>query len=140
MRFQTLIFVCMIFILLSGGLLGCQKNTAHTENVEPFIFSYNHNRVESINANNVNDWLNKAKSETEPTLHSYDMGNGYMYFYAKGFSDVEVTYSMEVNNDNRERYIKATFKKGNEHDEVFIEVKYNPLVCCDGMAVDDKGY
>ncbi|MEW9671528.1 hypothetical protein [Ammoniphilus sp. 3BR4] len=136
MRFKPISFVRIIFISLLIGLLGCQKDTEHTEIEEPFIFSFNRNTIERKNAEDVNIWLKKAKSEHQSKLHSYDMGNGYMYFYAKGFSDVAVTYSMEAKNDNRARLIKARFNKGNEHDEVFIEVKYNPLLCCDGMAVE----
>jgi len=33
--------------------------------------------------------------------------------------------------------IKTNLKKGKKTDEVFIEVKYNTLLCCDATAIDD---
>lgn len=65
------------------------------------------------------------------------MGNGYQYYYARGYSDVVVTYEREQKNEKQYSLLRANFKKGTETDEVFIEIKYNTLLCCDATVVDD---
>lgn len=51
--------------------------------------------------------------------------------------DVLVTYQRDQKKDKQYSLIKTNLKKGKKTDEVFIEVKYNTLLCCDATAIDD---
>ncbi|MGM7723634.1 hypothetical protein [Metabacillus sp. Hm71] len=128
-----------LLLLLSVSLLlllivGCQS----LEKEKPFIFSYSHNTIKTENEDEVHTWLMNAKNDQQSLIHNMGTNDGYEYFYAKGFRDVSVTYQREQRKEEPYSLIKANFKKGNENDELFIEVKYNPLVCCDGILIEDN--
>lgn len=128
-------FLLFSFALLLVFVVGCQSFVKEKE--EPFIFSYSHNSIETENEAEVNEWLMNAKKDEQSPIHNFGTIDGFEYFYAKGFSDVSVTYQREQNQEEQYSLIKANFKKGNENDEVLIEIKYNPLVCCDGIVIED---
>jgi hypothetical protein len=117
-------------------MVGCQSQEVKTD--EPFILSYHHDTINSENEMDVNKWLNKAKSDNEAKIHNFSLGNEYNYFYAKGYSDVLVSYRNDLRIGTPNTILNANFKKGNPEDEVFIEVNYNPLICCNGTVVNDS--
>ncbi|QOR64918.1 hypothetical protein IM538_13800 [Cytobacillus suaedae] len=117
-------------------IVGCQNNATVDE--EPFIFSYSLNNISVENESEVHRWLEDVKADEQSRIHSLGTIDGYEYFYAKGYSDASVTYQMQKKAKEDYRVIKANFKKGNEVNEVLIEVKYNPLVCCDGTVINDS--
>ena len=128
------------YLLLSTVLLlvftvGCQ--ITETKREEPFIFTYTFSSLKNEDSVVLNEWLSNAKAEKDSNIHSFEMDNGYHYYYARGYSDVLVTYQREQKKDKQYSLIKVNFKKGNETDEVFIQLKYNTLLCCDAIVIDD---
>lgn len=130
----------IFFILFSVSiisLLGCESSEGTEEALEePFIFSYNHGTIDTENEEEVNRWFNEEVREDKQQIYVNDLGNGYIYFYGKGFNEVYVRYQLELRDEMKDRSIFANFTRGDETDYVFIEVKYNPIYCCDGIAVE----
>ncbi|MFD1738859.1 hypothetical protein ACFSCX_20300 [Bacillus salitolerans] len=124
--------IILLFVLMF--LAGCVSFGIEEE--ESFVFSYTRNSIVDENKERVNNWLNNVKKEVK--IHSLGTINGYEYFYARGFNDVLVTYLLEKKQENQFSLLRANFKKGNEDDEILIEVKYNPSLCCDGTVIDDS--
>ncbi|WP_202078854.1 hypothetical protein [Caldalkalibacillus salinus] len=105
---------------------------------EPFIVSYDHDQIKLENEEKVLNWLDGTQMENDSKIHSYSLGDDYHYFYVKGYSDVLVSYGMDLKGDNPYTFLTANFKEGKPDDEVFIEIESNPLICCDGIVVDDS--
>ncbi|MCR8645494.1 hypothetical protein NV379_22920 [Paenibacillus sp. N1-5-1-14] len=116
-----------LFVIVSLLLLttGCSNNIV-TQNENPFLFSYELNKVEPKHAKEINPWLQTARNEAEVKIHSYETKDGYKYSYVKGYKDVEVTYIYS----NFEGKLKQRFIKGSNDDEILVEVNYNKLICC----------
>lgn len=123
--------VCSVIILA-----GCQAKME--EQAEPFLFDYKENTIAPENKEKVDGWLTNAKFNEETKIHSLEVDDGFIYLYAKGYSDVMVTYQRDVRKEKQDRFLRANFKKGNETEEVFIEVQYNSQLCCDTIVIDDS--
>ncbi|WP_216827417.1 hypothetical protein [Alkalihalobacterium elongatum] len=130
------IYFILSSVLFFNVIVGCQSDT--TLNEEPFLISYSHDTIHHENKDEINKWLIEVKDQSEVKIHSNRTIPGYKYFYAKGYNDVFVTFQRYLKNDGESSLIKANFKKGNLEDEVFIEVKYNPSLCCDSTVIDDS--
>lgn len=128
---RYLFLVCSVLIIS-----GCQAKLKEQE--EPFLFDYKENTIVPENKEKVDEWLTNAKLNEKSKIHSLEMDNGYTYLYANGYSDVLVTYQRDLRNGKQDRFLRVNFKKGNENDEVFIEVQYNPKFCCDSLVIDDS--
>ncbi|QOR67303.1 hypothetical protein IM538_03955 [Cytobacillus suaedae] len=102
------------------------------------FFSYSFNEITVENEKEVQKWLEDVQEDEQSKIYSLGTIDGYEYFYAKGYSDASVTYQMQKKAKEEYRVIKANLKKGKTNDEILIEVRYNPLVCCDGTVVDDS--
>jgi hypothetical protein len=107
---------------------------------EPFIFSYSQNIIENKNADDVNAWLTNVRNDgiNNTNVNTFGTEDGYLYFYAEGYKDGVVTYQTELKNGEPFSSLIGNFKKGNEDDNVLIEVKYNPSLCCDGTIIMDS--
>jgi hypothetical protein len=130
---NILLYSIVVFSLLM--LSSCQNQEAPTD--EPFIFHYKYDTIASENVDEVNRWLSESKLGNSK-VSVLENKEGYYYFYGKGYSDVLVSYRMNLRNNIPYTSLIASFKKGNPEDEVFIQVTYNPVFCCNDVAVDEN--
>lgn len=117
--FRILSFLISILLILTGCGKGQQEQ-------QPFIFSYEMNKIEPEHSAVINEWLTDAKNSNVQSIYSYETPDGYKYSYLKGYKDVEVSFIYS----NNQGQLKQRFIKGNENDEVFVQVKYNTSICC----------
>ncbi|RSD29592.1 hypothetical protein [Mesobacillus subterraneus] len=108
------------------------------EQEEPFLFDYKENKIAPENKEKVDKWLENAKLNDDTKIHSMDIDNKYIYVYAKRYSDVLVSYQRVLKKGKTNSVMKANLKKGNETDEIFVEVKYNPEFCCENTVIEDS--
>lgn len=125
------------FLFLLSVVVGCQSKVL-LEPKEPFIFTYNYNTVNSEEENEVQEWLVNAKADIDSGVHMFSTEDGYEYFFAKGYNDVEILYERKQYKEEVSSIMTANFQKGNEADELLIEVQYDPSLCCDMIVVDDS--
>lgn len=88
MEMRLYLQLCAVLLLVFT--VGCQ--TTETTKEEPFIFTYTFKSMENEDSEILNEWLSNARADKGTNIHSFEMENGYLYYYARGYSDGCISY------------------------------------------------
>lgn len=124
-RFLKLMLIGTVLLAAGCVASGDQPDQA------PFLFSYEFNSIEPEHEELINDWLAEARAEPDTRIHSYEMEE-YSYSFVRGYKDVNISFIYE----NGEGRLRQRFIKGSDEDEVFVKIKFNPSLCCNGSIYE----
>ncbi|CQR48031.1 hypothetical protein BN1058_02373 [Paraliobacillus sp. PM-2] len=119
---QKVILFIWVFGLLFF-LLGCQQNFDNkTDQNSNAIIDYEYLSLDGEYSNEINNWLNKVRNDTDEDLNYLSLDNGKQYVYGRGYNKAKVSYTYEGFDGEINRSIKATLLKGENSEEIFIRI------------------
>lgn len=126
------IFVILLIFLFVNGCNPVDKTD------DSFIFTYAlnsnaYNSIEKEHQEKIDEWLLEAKENNDERIYEYSL-EGYQYYYAKGFKDAEVSFVYSGRSKKGE--LKTRLSQGEKDDSVFVRIKYNSDLCCEGTGIE----